>query len=315
MATSIQVPEKPVKFEYVFIPADTSYPIEAREFDQVELEDDLFIKMLKKYFALASPESGVDRAMLIKQMSEHAKRDITASMDSAALSDLLSMTSVDILTISLPMKDSGFQGVSLYCDDKGKSKKLQLNERAIGLGMSCGLVGQTFNGDVFFSRVFDDGENHWFRMNFGMADVSSSAEWVKRTAAQAANKLTSGPSSLSGLAEQFSMRTGSSPTVASEDTSAAPTSGETSVYKWYQTNEEIEVTILTGSDTKKSEIVVDIKPKSLKIRIADSVLVDAQLFDAVIVDESTWTFSQKDGLLQITLSKKSLNKMWTDLVY
>ena len=251
MATSVQVPEKPTKFEYVFIPADTSYPIEARVFDQVELEDDQFIKMMRKYFALASPESGVDREMLIKQMSEHAKKDITTAMDPDTLSELLSMTSVDILTISLPTKESGFQGVSLYCDDKGKSKKLPFNERAIGLGMSCGLVGQTFNGDVFFSRVFDDGENHWFRMNFGMSDVSSSAEWVKRAAAQATNKLTSGPTSLSGLAEQFSSRTGQSPAVVSEEQNALPTSGETSVYKWYQTNDEIDVTILTSATSKK----------------------------------------------------------------
>ena len=310
-------PQRGDTFQYVFIPADTAYPIEARSFDQVELEDDVFIKMIKKYFATANPESGVDRELLLKQMSEHSKKDISSSIDSETLDRLMSTTSVDIMSIAVPSGENGHIGVSLYCDDKGKSKKLALNERASGLGAACGLVGQTFNGDVFLSRMYDDGEDHWYRLDFTMADVSSDAAWVRRAAEQASRKINGSPASLSGLAEQFTSKTGQSPAVLTADSFGSEpktSSGGTENYKWYQTAEEIEVTISTDPLVSKSQISVDVKPKSLRVKIADSLVVEGDLFDAADTSESTWTFSTKDRLLQITITKKNSGKMWTDLL-
>ena len=310
-------PPKPTRFEYVFIPADTAYPIEARDYDQVDLEDDTFIRMIKKYFAMANPECGVDREMLIKQMSDHAKRDITESLDAATLDRVMNMTSVDILTIALPTPENGHVGVSLYCDDKGRSKKLPLNERASGLGAACGLTGQTFHGDVFLSRMYDDGEDHWFRLSFTMADVSSNAEWVKRASEQASRRLSSGPASLSGLAEQFMARTGNSqaPTIISEtNRSASKSTGETETYRWYQTEDDIEVTFPVDETVGKSAISVDIKQKTLKVKIGETVVVDGQLFEPVDSSDCTWTFSAKDRIVQLTLVKKTGGKMWDDLL-
>lgn len=310
-----EVPTKPEKFKYVLIPADTLYPIEVRDFDQVSLEDDQLIKTIKQYFAMANPEVGVDREMLIKQMSEHAKKDITTSLDPTILEHVMSTTSVDILTIAVPSHDNNHTGVSLYCDDKGRSKNLRLNERMGGIANWCGLVGHTFHGDVFLSRMYDDGEDLWFRMNFDMSDVSSGAEWMKRAAEQASRKLTTGPTSLSGLAEQFMSRAGQSPAVLTDSgDSHVPEKGERENYKWYQTGDEIEVTVPVDASVTKAQISVQIKPKSIAIRVADKVIADGHLFDSVDAAESLWTFSQKDRLLQITLVKKSTVKMWSDLL-
>lgn len=303
-------PGKTTEFKYVFIPADNNEPIEERNFPQVDLEDDRFIKMIKAYFSQANPESGVDRDLLIKQMSQHAKRDITDSMDTETLNRLLSVTSVDIMSIALPSVENGHVGVSLYCDDKGKSKNLQENHRAGGLVAACGLVGQTLDGDVFLSRMYDDGDENWFRLNFGLVDVSSSAPWVMRAAEQANRKLTSGPTSLSGLAEQFFSN---APTVLPELQNAVE-GGSTEEYRWTQSSEEVEVTVKCGERVTKANVSVLIKQKSLKVKLGDSVIIDGELPEAVDPSDSTWTFSSGDKMVQITLIKKMEGSMWKQLL-
>jgi len=308
---------KSENFKYVLIPADSSQPIEEQSFPQVDLENDLFIKMIKASFAQGNPESRVNREQLIQQMSEHAKRDITESVDAKTLEHLLSTTSVDILTIAVPSVENNHLGISLYCDDKGKSKSLLINSRACGLVSACGLVGQELRGDVFLSRVFDDGDENWFRVDFGMVDVSSGAPWVKRAAEQASRKMTSGPTSLSGLAEQFLSKSGisQSPAILSGRTEPEhAVTGGTDKYRWYQTNEEIEVTIPVSEKTGKADISVDVRQKSLKVKVGDSLLIDGELFESVDSGDSTWTFSAKDSLLQLTLLKKIEGKMWADLL-
>jgi hypothetical protein len=314
MSAVLDRPEKPTRFQYVWIPADNNYAIEAREFNQVALEDDEFINMVKHHFGSTNPESGVDREMLIKQMSEHAKNDIASSLDSETLDRLLTTTSVDIMSIAVPSRENGFIGVSLYCDDKGKSKNLALNQRACGLGSACGLIGQTFHGDVFLSRMYDDGEDHWYRLDFTLSDVSSDAPWVKRAAEQAARKVSGAPASLSGLADRFLAQTGGGPAIISPDAPQVKSNaeGESETFKWYQTNEEIDVTFSLDPSVTKSMISVDIKAKTLVVKVGQQTLADGHLFDAVDPSESTWTYSSKDQLLQVCLSKRN-SRMWDSL--
>lgn len=309
-------PECPDQFSYVRIPADTTESIESCTFDKVELSEDKFIVHIKSYFALASPESNVDRDILIKHLSEHTKQDISKTVDERTLQQIMTMTSVDIMTVSLPTAENGYIGVSMYCDDKGRSKNLPLNERATGLVMACGLVGQQLFGDVFVSRMFDDGENHWFRMDFTTKDVSSTAEWVKRTANQMARKLNSGPASLSGLANQFfsGSSMGGSETQILDNAPSAKMSGSTDKYKWYQTDDEVDITIHLPICSDKRAITVDMKPTRFRVIASDETIIEGSLDEAIIVDESTWTFSLKDKILQVSLSKKVPGKIWKDLL-
>ena len=314
--TKVAIPNCPARFAYIRIPADITSPIEECSFDKVELSEDKFIKHIKQYFALLSPESNVDRDVLLKQLSEHAKQDISQTVDEQTLDQLMTMTSVDIMTVSLPVAENGFVGVSMYCDDKGRSKNLPINDRATGLVMACGLVGQQLFGDVFVSRMFDDGENHWFRMDFTMKDVSSTAEWVKRTAEQMSRKLHSGPATLSGLANQFfaNSSNGGASTHILDNMSGPKTSGATDSYKWYQTDDEVEISVPLVDCADKRQISVEMKPNRVRIIASGVTIIDGPLDDTIVVDESTWTFSQKDKMLQVSLSKKSSGKMWKDLL-
>jgi hypothetical protein len=316
--SSTAIPHCPERFTYVRIPADTNEPIEESCHDKVELAEDTYIQYIKKYFALASPESNVDRAVLMKQLSEHAKQDISQALDSRALESLMTMTSVDIMTVSLPTKENSYVGVSIYCDDKGRSKNLPVNDRATGLVMACGLVGQQLFGDVFVSRMFDDGENHWFRMDFSIKDVSSTAEWVKRTADQMSKKLNAGPASLSGLANQFFANSGNpgaqTQILDGAGLNEAKKSGGTDSYQWYQSDDDIEVTIPLPDCTDKRQVIVEIKSNRLRVSANGKLIIDGTLDDSVVVDESTWTFSQKDKVLQVSMSKKYPGKMWRDLL-
>ncbi len=320
MVQDFQVPKRGERFEYVIIPADTHYPIECKSFEQVELENDTFIKMVKNYFASASSDSGLDRAMLLSQLNQHAKKDVASGMDSKTMDYLLSMTSVDIMSISVPNRESQYVGVSLYCDDKGKAKNLPVNERATKLGLACGLVGQTFNGDVFLSRMFDDGEDHWFRMNFSLGDVSSTAEWVKKTAEQMSMKTRSGANSLSSLSENFlsniSGNTAVAPSVIDADFTNgndAPVGGEGKGYKWTQNNEEIELTVSVVSSTAnaKPNIKVVLKTRSVEVTVNGEILVNGELLNDTIADESTWSYSKQDNIIVITLWKKVPRAAWS----
>ena len=313
---SATIPTCPDRFAYIRIPADTTIPIEECRFDKVELSEDNFIMHIKAYFALASPESNVDRSILLKQLSEHAKQDISKTVDEKTLDQIMSMTSVDIMTVSLPIAENGFVGVSMYCDDKGRSKNLPVNDRATGLVMACGLVGQQLFGDVFISRMFDDGENHWFRMDFTMKDVSSTADWVRRTADQMSRKLQTGPASLSGLANQFFANSGNAGESAQilDNVTGPKTSGTTDTYKWYQTDDEVEITIPLADCSDKRQISVQMKQNHVTIIASGVTIIDNSLGDNIVVDESTWTFSQKDKILQVSLSKKSPRRMWSDLL-
>merc|ERR1719313_2291049 len=103
-------------------------------------------------------------ATLRKQVMHHAKSQ-KQEISSEALSDdvmqkMIEFSSVDIYPVLLPKKDVGHVGVSLYVDDKGISKKLPVNKRAMSLCMPAGHEVSPFFGDAFIARVFDD-EDAW----------------------------------------------------------------------------------------------------------------------------------------------------------
>ena len=75
-------------------------------------------------------------------------------------------------------KDYGFVGVNMYLDDEGSVRGSPRNIRATEISRCCGKPLDV-RGDAFFGRVLDDGDN-FARMDFTLADVSSSAPWVKQ---------------------------------------------------------------------------------------------------------------------------------------
>ena len=71
----------------------------------------------------------------------------------------------------------------MYLDDEGSVRGSPRNIRATEISRCCGKPLDV-RGDAFFGRVLDDGDN-FARMDFTLADVSSSAPWVKQAKEQA----------------------------------------------------------------------------------------------------------------------------------
>merc|ERR1712060_202858 len=87
---------------------------------------------------------------------------------------------------------------SMYCDDKGVAKNLEENARASGLAQAAGYVGQTFRGDVFVGRVFDDNEEEWRRIDLTLKDCSTDSDWCVMTRKQRVNRSSGDMASLAG---------------------------------------------------------------------------------------------------------------------
>mmetsp|Transcript_120853 Transcript_120853/g.376386 ORF Transcript_120853/g.376386 Transcript_120853/m.376386 type:complete len:305 (-) Transcript_120853:240-1154(-) len=300
-------------FKYVLIPACANDSMQELVFNQdvVDLSKDPFRESVEKYFTGLG--QSVDRDVLMKQLQERTGMDIaekqrSGEMPSDAMERMLSATSVEIFPVMLPTKDTGFHAVSVYCDDKGVAKSLDENPRVSGLVQACGYPGQTFRGDCFVGRVFDDTEDEWRRMDFTLKDCSTDADWVATTKKQR-EKRSSGD--LASLAGQIGAKNPAHITPNMLQDSAPK--GETEAYTWRQTDEEVEVTFkkegLQKGDKKLVKVVF--ARQRLKVEVKGEVLIDSALFSQTNTDESTWTLS--DGVLQVSLAKTDSDN-WMDLL-
>uniref|UniRef100_A0A7S4R0N7 CS domain-containing protein n=1 Tax=Alexandrium monilatum TaxID=311494 RepID=A0A7S4R0N7_9DINO len=300
-------------FKYVLIPASSTADMQELVFDQdvVDLSKDPFREFVEKYFAGLG--GSVDRSVLLKQLQERTGMDLEAKQKSGempgeALDKMLATTSVEIFPVMLPMKETGFHAISVYCDDKGVAKNLEENPRASGLVQAAGYAAQTFRGDCFVGRVFDDTEDEWRRMDFTLKDCSTDADWVAACKKQR-DRRSSGD--LASLAGQIGAKNPAHITPGMLQ-DAAP-KGETEKYTWRQTDEEVEVTFKKEGLQKgdKKLVKVAFARQRLKVEVKGEVLIDSALFSQTNTDESTWTLS--DGILQVSLAKTDSDN-WMDLL-
>lgn len=285
-------------FRYVYIPADHDAMQELVCEEAVSLENDGFIKKLKKTFKMLN-DGLVDKEVLRKNMAEHAKQEL--SIDDAMMERLIDAESLDIFPIQCPTRITGFHSVSLYCDDKGIAKGLDVNVRATGLVHACGYVGQTIRGDAFISRIFDD-EDAWYREDFALADMSSDAAWVKLT-----NEMRGkGGGNLSSMSSLTNSIAPAAVKVGPDGAGNAADMQESDVYQWRQADDEVEITAPLPDGVGKKELSVQFKAKSIKVVLKGEVLFAGDLAGPVEPDESTWTLGNDAGvqILQITLMKR-----------
>lgn len=295
-------------FKYVLVPASPNDDMQELEYgeDVEDLTKDSFRDFIEKYFAGCG--QSVDRGVLLEQLQQRTGVDLKSEkLQGQDLDKLLSSTSVEIFPVQLPIKESGFQAVSVYCDDKGIAKNLEENPRVSGLVQACGYVGQTFRGDCFIGRVLDDTEDVWKRCDFTLKDVSTDAAWVNTTKAQRSKR------SAGDLASFANTMGAKNPAHISPAMLADAPKGETEQYKWRQDAEEIEVTFKKDGLQKgdKKAVKVSFARQQLKVEVKGEVLIDATLHGKHVPDEATWTLS--DGVLQVTLTKADADN-WPTLL-
>jgi hypothetical protein len=301
-------------FKYVLIPCSASDDMRELEYDGdiEDLQQDKFREKCEKYFS-ALGES-VDRSILLEQLQERTGMDLKektakGEMSNEALDRLLQSTSVEIFPVMLPTKATGFMSVSAYCDDKGVAKGLEENTRMSGLVQACGYPGQTFRGDCFLGRVYDDTEDEWRRVSITLKDCSTDAAWVADCKKQRSNRSSSDMSSLAG---KMGVNNPAHINPAMLGDQQAPT-GETEKYAWKQADDEVEITFKKEGLLKgeKKLVKVQYARKHLRVEAKGEVLIDADLYGPTHPDESTWTLS--DGVLQVMLSKAN-DDSWPTLL-
>jgi len=299
-------------FKYVLVPATNHDPMQELDYgeDIEDLTKDTFREFVEKYFA-AKLET-VDRDVLLAQLQERTGVDLKEKTASGAigqqqLDSLLQSTSVEIFPVMLPTKETEFEAISVYCDDKGVAKELDVNSRVSGIVQACGYIGQTFRGDCFIGRVFDDTEDVWKRTDFTLKDCSTDAEWVARTRKQREKRKVG---DMEALASQIGAK---NPARVIPDMMADAPKGETDKYLWRQEGEDIEITFkkegLGKADAKNVKVAFG--RQHLKVEAKGEVLIDSPLCGITVPDEGTWTLS--DGVLEVHLAKQS-EEVWDTLV-
>jgi hypothetical protein len=280
------------------------------EEDVNDLQADTFRPFIEQYFSGLG--GSVDRSILLEQLKAKTGVDLEektakGEMSEEALNKLLVSTSVEIFPLMMPTKETGFDSVSVYLDDKGVSKNLDINDRMSGIANACGYIGQTFRGDCFMGRVFDDTEDEWRSTNMKLKDCNTDAAWVAATKRQRSNRSSS---DMSSFANKIGMNKAAhiNPGMLEDQ---AP-QGDTEKYSWKQVDDEVELTFkkegLVRGD--KAAVKVEFKRGHLRVAAKGEVLFDEDLYSSTHVDESTWTLS--DGVLQVMLSKVN-HESWPSL--
>lgn len=286
-------------FKYVLVPASPNDVLQELTYDSdvEELTKDTFREFVEKYFSGCG--QAVDRSVLLQQLQQRTGVDLKApGMKGPDLDRLLTSTSVEIFPMQLPTKESSFNAISVYCDDKGIAKNLEENARVSGLAQACGYHGQTFRGDCFVGRVYDDTEDVWRRTDFTLADMSTDAPWVACVRKQR-EKRSSGD--LASLANSVGAKNPAHISPATMEDNVPK--GETDQYRWRQAEEEVEVTFKKEGLEKGDKKAVKVKflRQHLCVEVKGEALFDGELYGATTPEDSTWTLS--DGVLQVTLCK------------
>ncbi|CAL5225626.1 g8481 [Coccomyxa viridis] len=172
------------KFQYVYIPADVSEPLQELSLSYTE-EDQVqcLLHKLREHFRQSKPAKTAEqlqrqRQQLLANVPEESRAQINEQMLGVA-TDLGTVESIALLSNS---RDNGFTGVNLYCDDEASFVDALPNPRASEIAFCCGKQMQV-QGDAFLARVFDN-EDDFERLDFTLKEVTSSAPWVKEAAAQ-----------------------------------------------------------------------------------------------------------------------------------
>lgn len=169
-------------FTYVHIPADPDTPLRELQLE-IPPEQDVqcLLDDIKRQLNSIYPQSA-------KQASDVRRQAMMQNVPKGTVipDDLLAAAGTVQLVESVPLlgnsKANNFVGVNMYVDDTGALKQLPVNMRASEICRCCGRLVQV-HGDAWIARIFDN-EDEFKRLDFKLAEVSSSAAWVRAAHAQ-----------------------------------------------------------------------------------------------------------------------------------
>lgn len=170
----------------VFVPCALDAPIAAASVHQAKDNAiGCFIGHCKQHFAqqgLSPSQLEAFKAQTAQQIAAQAQtKGDTAAPDQNLIGRMAGTTMVDVIVLHPNMADTKWVSINMYVDDKGMAKQLPLNQRATSICQACGKNVRVL-GDVFIGKQFDDNEG-FKRLDFTLADLESSAEWMKEATA------------------------------------------------------------------------------------------------------------------------------------
>jgi hypothetical protein len=88
------------------------------------------------------------------------------------------------------------------------------------------------------------------------------------------------------------------------------------LYTYSQTLEEICVTFKLPFDISKDDILIDLKPSKIIVKVKDEIKLEGNLFDLIDANSSVWTLQQQNNyqLLELTLNKSNNGMVWKEFI-
>jgi len=282
-------------FTYVIIPADTSQPIQEKESNTSGgLLNDELQQNAKEYFSFQHNEilksvkeidnaSEEERQLLLQNLREQLKDKNVGNVDDTTLIQMLKAsveaTALEILALTIPTKDTNYEGVSMYISpnsSQSPTTNLPFNARATELIQACNYHGNdgkqgdlVLHGDVFIGRYHDNEmEDIWIRKDFTREDASPNSAWCQTKKSN---------TEINSNIAQFMHKHKQEEIEQKEDN-----------YTWTQSFEEIEIKFMFES-IKTSEINVSFKKQSLMVKVKNDILVNGATAEEYDLEDSTYT--------------------------
>lgn len=307
-------------FFYVAIPADEAMRQVYFPSQVTELNDLSFIRALRAELGKEALATDGLRQKLLEELVDSSRvgpnqratantlqkdmlqeedrlRDALQKVDNDQLELLASMRTFKVIALRNPTQDSAKKGVFLYHED---TQEGPVNQQATNLCLAAGFPPQDIRGTCFLSQTEDFFERDclkpiWRRCDFTLQDCNENAQWFKdarRARDESGLKQKEDAEWFSGL----------------KDGGAPMAEGDSDLYAWKQTSDEVEVVFhpgpFTGIRATKKDIVVKFSRRSLFVRLRGRVLCqDVVLAGEVDPENSFWTFDRSSMELQVTLSK------------
>jgi hypothetical protein len=340
LSSSDDVTEKENGIKFVYLPHDTSKPIQtvclpSRLVEALGPAGDIIPTYVKSFFADGrSIDEKIFKDQAAKQnllggdmekFAANAKKKQlgTVSEDEPAAEEekktklsstnLMNATaggSVETFPLVRPSKTNKNEGVYIYLDEVGMLKHLSLNTRASQLAQQCGYhPAPNFYGDVFVGRVSSKPMLH--NVDIETGDImDTTKEWIVRAPhenvlwQQAINEATG----KSGETQPNHAGT--------EGVAAEATGNDGCSYSWLQNEEEVELTVPLIDDgdeaaVNKRLIKVSFLPQKVVVKYDNECKVEVELYSKIDVDGCTWTLDNKN--LVITCEKARDGEIWPRL--
>lgn len=314
-AASAPPPKDGTPFLYIKIPAEGTSPIVELTGVRPASGGDVLPTLLAPAFA---SDASMDQETVARETAARMKGMVLGGSDTIngkaveapsaeALQGMAAGGVVEAWPLAPADDANGHKAVRFYIDEVGALRGRPRNSRAEALAAAVGLGGVAIHGDAYVGRcgfvgLAGRGEAN---VDFPLSDMAHDAPWV-------------------GLAQRSHSQRAQEANLGDDEHLAAGGDGEGGLYRWSQTEEEVEVRILKGipeGKAAKKRVAVSYGKggDALRVSVDGSVAFAVEkLFARVSPDECSWSVESGSkggdggGVLVISMGKGE-ERPWAEL--